>query len=125
MFIPQEILTAVLVMTGMLTKPSKVASGKLLDFAVEKCLDDDGNIRCSKPFLVTRATCYNLAWTTEGTVSHTTAEVRDAASDELVYYRNTDGEWTPEKNELVYLDFMPRVWMTGNDTVEYTVKTCE
>lgn len=121
MFVPQEILIAALAMTGMLTKrsslllprihpafpnnistASKVASGKILDFAVEKCLDADGNVRCSKPFLVTKSTCYNLAWTTEGSVSHTTVEVRDAGSDELVYYRDTDGQWTPEKGEVSF-----------------------
>ncbi|KAG9238579.1 hypothetical protein BJ875DRAFT_33137 [Amylocarpus encephaloides] len=24
----------------------------------------------------------------------------------MVYYRDTNGQWTPEKNELVYLDFI-------------------
>ena len=57
-------------------------------------------------------------------VSHTTVEVRDAGSDELVYYRDTNGEWEAEKNELVYLDFKPKVWRTGNDTVEFEVRTC-
>lgn len=107
------------------TANKKVASGKILDYAVEKCLDSDGNQRCSTPFLVTKSTCYNIEWDTDGTLSHTTVEVRDAGSDELVFYRDTNGEWTPEKGELVYLDFKPKVWKTGNDTVEYTVKTCE
>lgn len=26
--------------------------------------------------------------------------------------------------QLVYLDFKPKVWKTGNDTVEYKVATC-
>lgn len=26
--------------------------------------------------------------------------------------------------KLVYLDFKPKVWKTGNDTVEYKVTTC-
>jgi hypothetical protein len=116
-----------------------------MDYAVEQCLDDDNNQRCSKPFLVTKATCYDLSWTTDGAISHTTAEVRDAGSNEIVYYRDTDGEWTPEKGEvsstvggrervvslahasdlqLVYLDFKPKVWGQGNKTVDYTVKTC-
>ena len=30
-----------------------------------------------------------------------------------------------EKGELVYMDFKPKVWRTGNDTVEYKVTTCE
>ena len=82
-------------------------------------------MRCTPPFLVAKSTCYNLEWTTDGTLSHTTIEVRDVASDEIVYYRDTNGKWTPEKGELVYLDFKPKVWMTGNDTVSYSVKTCE
>jgi hypothetical protein len=114
-----------------------------MDYAVEKCIDGDGNKRCSTPFLVKSDVCYNIEWKTEGTVSHTTVEVRDAGSSEMVYYRDTNGEWTPEKGEvsflgndsrdgvddkflqLVYLDFKPKVWKTGNDTVEYEVKTCE
>jgi hypothetical protein len=147
---PQAILTAGLAMTGCIQNPkpltnkgilppslplpnpsltspdpSEVASGSILDFAVEKCLDDDGKQRCSKPFLVTKATCYNIEWSTEGTLSHTTVEVRDAGSGEMVFYRDTNGEWTPEKGELVYLDFKPKVWRTGNDTVDYTVTTCK
>jgi len=105
--------------------PSEVAHGTVLDFAVEKCIDADGNQRCSKPFLVTKATCYNIEWSTSGTLSHTTVEVRDAGSNEIVYYRDTNGDWTPEKGELVYLDFKPKVFKTGNDTVDYTVKTCD
>lgn len=73
--------------------------------------------------------------------------VRDAGSDEMVFYRDTNGEWTAEKDEvsqsssinpsnpssltilstspqLVYMDFKPKVWKTGNDTVTYKVKTC-
>lgn len=96
-----------------------------MDYAVEKCLDNDGNQRCSKPFLVTKSTCYNIEWSTDGTLSHTTVEVRDAGSNEMVYYRDTNGQWTPEKGELVYLDFKPKVWKTGNDTVDYKVTTCE
>lgn len=116
-----------------------------MDYAVEKCIDADGNKRCSTPFLVRSDVCYQIEWSTEGTISHTTVEVRDAGSDEMVYYRDTNGEWTPEKGEvcfllrryheevrltfgvlqLVYLDFKPKVWKTGNDTVEYEVKTCE
>lgn len=47
-----------------------------------------------------KSTCYKLEWSTEGVVSHTTAEVRDAGSDEIVFYRDTDGEWTPNKGEV-------------------------
>ncbi|KAI3317783.1 hypothetical protein HD806DRAFT_356362 [Xylariaceae sp. AK1471] len=127
MYIPsaQSVLTAGLALSGTLHKPSKVASGTVLDFAVEKCKDTDGNTRCTKPFLVTKSTCYKLEWKTEGTLTHTTAEVRDAGSSELVFYRDTDGEWTPEKGELVYMDFKPKVPATGNQTVEYKVTTCE
>lgn len=71
-----------------------------MDYAVEKCLDKDGNQRCSKPFLVAKSTCYEFSWKTDGTFSHTTLEVRDAGSDEIVYYRDTDGQWTPEKGEV-------------------------
>jgi hypothetical protein len=78
---------------------SSVSEGKILDFAVEKCIDADGNKRCSTPFLVSKSTCYEIEWSTEGTLSHTTVEVRDAGSDELVYYRDTNGQWTPEKGE--------------------------
>lgn len=126
MYLPnaQSVLTAGLALTGSLKTSSEVSSGQILDYAVEKCLDGDGNQRCSTPFLVTKSTCYKLEWSTDGTLSHTTAEVRDAGSDEIVFYRDTNGEWTPEKGELVYLDFKPKVWKTGNDTVDYTVKTC-
>ncbi|KAI1263598.1 hypothetical protein F5Y18DRAFT_122478 [Xylariaceae sp. FL1019] len=127
MYLPstQSVLTAGLVLTGTLRKPSEVASGKVMDYAVEKCLDDDGNTRCTKPFLVTKSTCYNIEWSTEGKLTHTTAEVRDAGSGEMVYYRDTNGEWNAEKGELVYLDFKPKVPATGNQTVEYKVTTCE
>ncbi|KAK7943492.1 uncharacterized protein PG986_012605 [Apiospora aurea] len=127
MYIPnaQSVLTAGLAMTGLLTEPSRVAKGEVMDYAVEKCLDKDGNIRCSKPFTVAKSTCYRMEWNTEGTLTHTTAEVRDAGSGELVYYRDTNGDWTPDKGELVYLDFKPKVVATGNQTVSYEVKTCE
>ncbi|KAI0467985.1 hypothetical protein F4859DRAFT_221550 [Xylaria cf. heliscus] len=126
MYIPtaQQVLTAGLALTS-LRKPTEISSGKVLDYAVEKCIDSAGKTRCTPPFLVTKSTCYKLYWTTAGTLTHTTAEVRDAGSGELVYYRDTDGEWTPEKNELVYMDFKPKVPGTGNDTVEYKVVTCE
>ena len=77
-----------------------VSSGKILDYAVEKCIDSDGNQRCSTPFLVSKGTCYTIDWSTEGSLSHTTVEVRDSGSGELVFYRDTDGEWTPEKGEV-------------------------
>ncbi|KAK7932067.1 hypothetical protein PG985_002779 [Apiospora marii] len=127
MYIPdaQNVLTAGLAMAGLLTEPSSVAKGEVMDYAVEKCIDKDGNIRCSKPFTVSKSTCYKIEWSTEGTLTHTTAEVRDAGSGELVYYRDTNGDWTPEKGELVYLDFKPKVVATGNQTVSYEVKTCE
>lgn len=78
----------------------QVSSGSILDYEVEKCLDDDNNQRCSTPFLVSKSTCYNLSWKTDGALSHTTIEVRDAGSNEIVYFRDTDGEWTPEKGEV-------------------------
>ncbi|KAI8630302.1 hypothetical protein F5Y19DRAFT_59471 [Xylariaceae sp. FL1651] len=127
MYIPsaQSVLTAGLAFTGVLHKPSEVASGKVMDYAIEKCKDGDGNTRCTAPFLVAKSTCYKLEWKTDGVLTHTTAEARDAASGELVFYRDTDGEWTPDKGELVYLDFKPKVPATGNQTVEYKVTTCE
>lgn len=103
----------------------EVASGSVMDFAVEKCLDADKNVRCSKPFLVQKSKCYKLSWSTDGALSHTTIEIKDAGSDEMVYYRDTDGEWTPKKGELVYLDFKPKVYGQGNKTVDYKVETCE
>jgi hypothetical protein len=71
-----------------------------MDYAVEKCIDGDGNQRCSAPFLVSKDTCYELEWSTEGTLTHTTVEVRDAKSAEIVYYRDTNGQWTAEKGEV-------------------------
>lgn len=97
----------------------------MLDYAVPHCLDDDGNRRCTAPFTVSADACYYFKWSTEGTLSHTTVEVRDAGSSEIVHYRDTDGEWTADKNELVYLDFKPKVWKTGNDTVDYEVWKCK
>ncbi|KAI1320515.1 hypothetical protein F5Y16DRAFT_389821 [Xylariaceae sp. FL0255] len=127
MYIPtaQSVLTAGLALTGTLKGPSEVASGKVMDYALETCVDKDGNTRCTAPFVVTKSTCYKLEWSTEGALTHTTAEVRDSGSGELVFYRDTDGEWTPDKGELVYMDFKPKVPGTGNDTVEYKVTTCE
>ncbi|KAK4688944.1 hypothetical protein P7C73_g1152, partial [Tremellales sp. Uapishka_1] len=126
MYIPsfQNILAGGLAMTAALA-PSKVSSGSILDYAVEKCIDSDGNQRCSKPFPVLKSTCYEIKWSTEGTLSHTTVEVRDAGSDEIVFYRDTDGQWNSEKNELVYVDFKPKIYRQGNSTVDYTIKTCE
>jgi hypothetical protein len=71
-----------------------------MDYAVEKCIDADNNIRCTKPFLVTEGGCYNIEWSTDGKLSHTTVEVRDAGSSELVFYRDSNGEWKPEKGEV-------------------------
>ncbi|EGR49900.1 uncharacterized protein TRIREDRAFT_105844 [Trichoderma reesei QM6a] len=102
-----------------------VAKGRVLDFAVEKCLDSDGNVRCSKPFPVKEGGCYKLEWSTKGALSHTTIEVKDAGSGEMVYYRDTDGKWKPKKNELVYLDFKPKIWGQGNETVDYEVTRCD
>ncbi|KAG6021337.1 hypothetical protein E4U41_002519 [Claviceps citrina] len=127
MYVPdmQKMATAGLALAGVQLTGDVVSKGSVLDFAVEKCIDRDGNVRCSKPFLVSKSGCYRLEWSTEGALSHTTVEVRDAGSGDLVYYRDTDGEWRPEKAELVYLDFKPKVWKTGNDTVDYVVTKCE
>lgn len=34
-----------------------ITSGSVLDYAVEKCLDDDNQQRCTVPFPVTKSTC--------------------------------------------------------------------
>lgn len=99
----QNVLAAGLAMTGIVANKGPLSSGKVLDYAVESCIDDDGNQRCTKPFLVTKNECLNIQWSTEGTFSHTTVEVRDVKSSEIVFYRDTDGEWEPEKGELVYM----------------------
>lgn len=52
-------------------------------------------------------------------------EVKDAGSDEMVFYRDTNGEWETKKGELVYLDFKPKIPGTGNDTVNWSVMTCK
>jgi len=108
---------------ALLSKDKVLSSGKILDYSVEKCIDADGNKRCSNPFLVSKSTTYNIEWKTDGTFTHTTAEIRDVKSSEIVFYRDTDGEWTAEKNELVYIDFKPKpnTGATANSTVEYTV----
>ncbi|KAG6239756.1 hypothetical protein E4U24_006772 [Claviceps purpurea] len=126
MYVPdvQKAITAGLALAGLQTAGDTVFKGSVLDYAIEKCLDGDGNVRCTKPFLVSKSGCYQISWSTDGALSHTTLEVRDAGSGDLVYYRDTNGEWRPEKGELVYLDFKPKVWNTGNDTVDYEVKKC-
>ncbi|KAF2100283.1 hypothetical protein NA57DRAFT_54375 [Rhizodiscina lignyota] len=129
MYIPnvQQVIASGLAITSIpyFQTTGEVVSGKVLDYAVEKCIDSDKNVRCSKPFIVKKDSCYTLSWTTEGALSHTTAEVRDAGSGETVYYRDTNGEWKPEKGELVYLDFKPKIAGQANKTVEYKVETCE
>lgn len=145
MYLPsaQAVLTAGMALTGTIQTASKVVSGSVMDYAVEKCIDSDGNVRCTKPFPVVDGTCYTIEWSTEGmrslesksfsyrtnelkgTFTHTTVEVRDAGSDEIVFYRDTNGDWTPDKKELVYMDFKPKVPNTGNSTVSYKVKTCD
>ncbi|KAK2593758.1 hypothetical protein QQS21_008519 [Conoideocrella luteorostrata] len=127
MYIPdvQKIATAGLAIAGLQMSGDTVSKGSVIDYAVEKCMDSDGNVRCTKPFLVSKGGCYKLEWSTDGALSHTTVEVRDAGSGEMVYYRDTNGEWKPEKGELVYLDFKPKIWKTGNDTVDYEVKKCD
>lgn len=38
------------------SKAKVISSGKILDYQVEKCLDDKNNQRCSVPFPVTKST---------------------------------------------------------------------
>ncbi|ODA81377.1 hypothetical protein RJ55_04342 [Drechmeria coniospora] len=120
-----QTMAALMALGGLAPTGDYVAKGTVLDYAVEACLDADGNVRCSKPFSVLRDSCYTISWTTSGTLSHTTAEFRDAATGEIVFYRDTDGPWFPAKRELVYLDFKPKMWWAGNDTVDYEVKMCD
>ncbi|GAP90907.1 putative CND01770-like [Rosellinia necatrix] len=106
-------------------KPTEIISGRITDYAVPTCRDGAGNIRCTALFPVKNATCYTIRWRTEGVLTHTTAEVRSAVQGRLLYYRDTNGDWTPDAHRLVYLDFMPKVPGTGNSTVAYRVTTCE
>lgn len=63
--------------------------------------------------------CYNIEWSTEGTISHTTVEVKDAGSGEMVYYRDTNGEWTPEKGEVsTFLDWASEGLLRGGELME-------
>ncbi|KAI2629231.1 hypothetical protein GGS26DRAFT_598933 [Hypomontagnella submonticulosa] len=122
----QMILTAGLALAGSLKKePRIIVEGEVLDNTVNKCADNDGNRRCTKPFVLEKSTCYYLEWDTPGAIKHTNIEVRDSGSDELVYHRNTNGKWTPEKTESIYLDFIPKVPGTGGYFVHYIVRTCE
>ncbi|RFU81137.1 hypothetical protein TARUN_1046 [Trichoderma arundinaceum] len=127
MYLPdvQKFATAGLALASAQFAGDTVVKGHVLDFAVEKCIDRDGNVRCSKPFPVKEDSCYKLEWSTKGALSHTTIEVRDAGSGEIVYYRDTNGDWKPKKNEIVYLDFKPKIWGQGNETVDYEVKKCD
>lgn len=78
MYIPlQNVLVAGLAATGLAPLKSKtVSKGEVMDYAVETCIDEDGNQRCTAPFLVSADSCYNIEWTTDGKLSHTTVEVR-------------------------------------------------
>jgi hypothetical protein len=119
-------LSAIVQLTaGLHLAGDSVSKGSVLDYAVEKCIDSDGNVRCTKPFPVKVDSCYKFEWSTDGALAHTTVEVRDVGSGEIVYYRDTNGDWKPEKDGLVYLDFKPKIWGQGNDTVDYEVKKCD
>lgn len=43
-------------------------------------------------------------------------EVRDAGSDELVFYRDTNGEWTPEKGEVSLIQWSCEWRIDGSDS---------
>ena len=94
-----------------------------MDYAVEKCIDSDGNQRCSAPFLVTKDSCYEIEWSTEGTLTHTTVEVRDAKSAEIVYYRDTNGQWTPEKGEVSFDQHLLRRLQRSNSRGSLSTST--
>ncbi|KAK4080959.1 hypothetical protein Trihar35433_2064 [Trichoderma harzianum] len=121
----QKLTAASLALASIASSGDTVTKGHVLDFAVEKCIDSDGNVRCTKPFPVKEGSCYRFEWSTNGALAHTTVEVKDAGSGEIVYYRDTNGEWKPKKNEIVYLDFKPKIWGQGNETVDYEVKKCD
>jgi len=126
MIIPfQQIFTSALLGVGMLKKGGSISEGKILDFCKEECLDSDMKQHCTAPFLLKKSTCYHFEWKTDATLGHTTMEVRDAKSDEIVYYRDTNGDWTAEKSELVYVDFKPKTPNLCGSTVEYTISTCK
>ena len=71
-----------------------------MDYGVGQCIDRDDNQRCSASFLVTNDHCYEIEWSTECTSTYTTAEVRDAASAEILFQSDTKGQWRPEKVEV-------------------------
>ncbi|KAK9897759.1 hypothetical protein P389DRAFT_169778 [Cystobasidium minutum MCA 4210] len=128
MYIPfQQVFTAGLIGVGVMKnkKGEVISEGKVLDYCPKKCVDEDLNQHCTRPILVHKSTCYTIEWSTEGALSHTTAEFRDAKSNEIVYYRDTNGDWTPEKTELVYIDYMPKTPNLCNSTIDYTLKTCK
>lgn len=88
----------------------------------KKCVDEDLNQHCTRPILVHKSTCYTvrhccliggiegspgyshlltgcihfnqIEWSTEGALSHTTAEFRDAKSNEV---RRTDLHQVPSR----------------------------
>jgi hypothetical protein len=46
-------------------------------------------------------------------------EVKDAGSGEMVYYRDTNGEWTPEKGEVsTFLDWASEGLLRGGELME-------
>lgn len=105
----QQAILGASALTGSLYKKqpgSEITSGTILDYCVQKCIDEDGNQRCTAPVLLKKSTKYHVCpiqldervlsytndheqieWSTEGALSHTTMEVRDAKSNEIVYYK--------------------------------------
>jgi len=52
-----------------------VIKGSVLDYVVEKCIDGDGEVRCSKPFPVKMDSCHRLEWSKDDAISHTTVAI--------------------------------------------------
>ncbi|CAD6573729.1 MAG: hypothetical protein CYPHOPRED_005208 [Cyphobasidiales sp. Tagirdzhanova-0007] len=126
MIIPlQQVFTTGLIASIFTKKGGEISSGSILDYCPKTCVDENLNQHCTAPILLKKSTCYTFEWKTEGALAHTTMEVRDVKSNEIVTYRDTDGDYTAEKAELVYVDFMPKTPNLCNSTVEYTISTCK
>ena len=77
-----------------------MVKGKLLDFAVENCIDGDGNQRCSAPLPRHQFDLLRDRVEDRGHPDAHHPEVRDVNCDEVVFYRDTNGQWTPPKTDV-------------------------
>ncbi|KAL7008993.1 hypothetical protein EMMF5_001190 [Cystobasidiomycetes sp. EMM_F5] len=125
----QQVLAGGLAFTGLYkSKDDVISSGTITDYCVQKCLDAEGTVRGGN----SGATLHRADPLQEEHLLHGkprnirgTLEVRDAKSNEIVYYRDTNGDYTAEKTELVLIDFMPKTPRLCNSTVDYTISTCK